>query len=152
MKLAAIALDYDGTIALNGVMAPSIRAAIGEARDAGIAIILATGRRLADLARAAGDLTCFDVIVAENGAVIDFPSRGRHVLLGHTPTPTFVEELKRRHVMFEVGECLIEADAARLRGLETTIDSESVSDITVDIDQTIRARYERISSGLAAVQ
>jgi hydroxymethylpyrimidine pyrophosphatase-like HAD family hydrolase len=111
MKLAAIALDYDGTIATNDVMDPSVRAAIGEARDAGIAVILATGRRLADLRRVAGDLTCFDVVVAENGAVLDFPARGRHVVIGHAPTEAFAEELKRRGVPIEVGESLIEADA-----------------------------------------
>ncbi|HEU4935595.1 MAG TPA: HAD hydrolase family protein [Vicinamibacterales bacterium] len=56
MKLSAIALDYDGTIAHNNVMDPSVRMAIAEARDAGIAVILATGRRLDDLRRVAGDL------------------------------------------------------------------------------------------------
>ena len=35
---AVVALDYDGTIATNDVMDPSVRAAIGEARDAGIAV------------------------------------------------------------------------------------------------------------------
>ena len=87
MKLGTIALDYDGTIATHGVMHPEMRSAIGAARDAGIAVILATGRRLDDLKRVAGDLGCFDVIVAENGAVLDFPQRRRHVLLGHPPAP-----------------------------------------------------------------
>ena len=34
VKLAAIALDYDGTIAVNGAIDPTVRAAIGEARAA----------------------------------------------------------------------------------------------------------------------
>ena len=111
VKLTAIALDYDGTIATHGVMAPDARAAIGAARDAGIAIILATGRRLADLKRVAGDLSCFDAVVAENGAVVDFPLRGRHSVLGHAPTAAFVNELRRRGLAFDIGESLIEADA-----------------------------------------
>lgn len=111
MKLAAIALDYDGTIAVNDVMDPSVRAAISETRDAGIAVILATGRRLEDLRRVAGDLSCFDVVVAENGAVVDFPLRGRHVVLGHTPHTGFVAELRCRGVRCEAGEALVEADA-----------------------------------------
>jgi hypothetical protein len=53
MKLAAIALDYDGTIAVNDVMDPSVRAAIGEVRDAGIAVILVAGWRFDDLRRVA---------------------------------------------------------------------------------------------------
>ena len=46
VKLAAIALDYDGTIALHGVMDPAVRGAIADARAAGIAVLLVTGRRL----------------------------------------------------------------------------------------------------------
>ena len=111
MKLGAIALDYDGTLATHGVMHPDVRSAIGAARDAGIAVILATGRRLDDLKEVAGDLGCFDVVVAENGAVLDFPLRGRHVLLGRPPAPAFLDELKRRGVVFDAGECLVEADA-----------------------------------------
>ena len=111
MKLGAIAVDYDGTIATNGTMPEEVRAAIGVARDAGIAVVLATGRRLDDLKKVAGDLGCFDVVVAENGAVLDFPSHGRHVVLGHPPSPLFADELRRRGVAIEVGEALVEAAA-----------------------------------------
>jgi hydroxymethylpyrimidine pyrophosphatase-like HAD family hydrolase len=111
VKLTAIALDYDGTIATHGVMDAEARAAVGAARDAGIAVILATGRRLADLRQVAGDLSCFDAVVAENGAVVDFPLRGRHSVLGHAPAAAFVGELRRRGIAFELGESLIEADA-----------------------------------------
>jgi hypothetical protein len=68
MKLAAVALDYDGTIAVDGVMDPAVRSAIAHLRDNGIAVLLVTGRRLADLTDVAGDLSCFDVVVGENGA------------------------------------------------------------------------------------
>lgn len=111
MKLSAIALDYDGTIALDGRMDRSVRTAIGEVREAGIAVILVTGRRFDDLRRMGTDLTCFDVVVAENGAVVDFPLRRRHVVLGHPPPVAFVDELKRRGVACEPGEALVEADA-----------------------------------------
>ena len=46
MKLAALALDYDGTIAVDGVLDPGVREAIADARQRGIAVILVTGRRL----------------------------------------------------------------------------------------------------------
>ena len=111
MKVAAIALDYDGTIAVNNRMDPSVRSAISEARSAGIAVLLVTGRRLNDLRLVAGDLACFDVVVAENGAVVDFPSSGRHVVLGHPPPPAFIDEIRRRGVACDVGESLVEADA-----------------------------------------
>ena len=112
MKLSALALDYDGTIALNGVLDPTVRQAIADVRQHGIAVILVTGRRLSDLRRVAGDLTCFDVVVAENGAVLDFPASGRHVGLSHPPNPTFLMELKRRGVPFTMGETVMETDAS----------------------------------------
>jgi hypothetical protein len=121
MKLSAIALDYDGTIAVNGQLDPSVRSAIGDVRDRGIPVLLVTGRRLDDLRRAAGDLACFDVIVAENGAVVDFPQRGRHVVLGHAPPPAFLAELGRRGIACDVGEALVEADATTSSALIETI-------------------------------
>ncbi len=112
MKLAALALDYDGTIAVDGVLEHSVRDAIATARETGVAVILVTGRRVADLHRVVGDLACFDVIVAENGAVLEFPASGRHVVLSHPPNQRFVDELHRRGVHVSVGETVIETDAA----------------------------------------
>jgi hydroxymethylpyrimidine pyrophosphatase-like HAD family hydrolase len=102
MKLAALALDYDGTIAHDGVPDPAVRSEMAAARQHGIVVALVTGRRLADLRRVAGDLTCFDVVVAENGAVLEFPGRGRHVLLSHPPNRAFVDELQRRGIQVSV--------------------------------------------------
>jgi len=111
MKFAALALDYDGTIAMDGVFDSTVREAIAGARQQGIVVVLVTGRRLLDLRRVAGDLTCFDAVVAENGAVLDFPPSGRHVVIGHPPDIGFIEELRRRGVQFEIGETLVETDA-----------------------------------------
>ena len=111
MKFSALALDYDGTIAVDGVLDRAVREAIGEAHRRGIAVILVTGRRVPDLHQVAGDLTCFDVIVAENGAVLEFPASGRHVVLGHVPSPAFLQELQRLGVPFMAGTSVVEADA-----------------------------------------
>src|SRR6188768_1455625 len=112
MKLSVLAIDYDGTIALDGAFDPGVREAIAEVRQNGVAVILVTGRRLADLRRAAGDLDCFDVVVAENGAVLDFPASGRHVLLSHPPSAAFAQELASRGVPFTAGEAVVETDAS----------------------------------------
>ncbi|HEY2151805.1 MAG TPA: HAD family hydrolase [Vicinamibacterales bacterium] len=112
MKLSALALDYDGTIAVNGVLDASVRKAIREARRRGIAVILVTGRRLSDLRQVAGDLACFDVVVAENGAVIEFPETGRHAVLSHPPAPAFLIALRDRNVATVLGECVVESEAA----------------------------------------
>src|SRR6266542_5653667 len=117
MKLAAIAVDYDGTTAVNDVFDPSVREAIGEARGRGLAAILVTGRRLTDLRRVAGDLSCFDAVVGENGAVVEFPRSGRHVALSHPPQPAFLDELRRRGIDHAAGESVIEADAGSARAI-----------------------------------
>jgi len=100
MKLSALALDYDGTIAIDGVLDSSVRAAIGEVRQRGIAVILVTGRRLTDLQGVVEDLTCFDAVVAENGAVVDFPRSRRHTVIGHCPNRTFVVGTRRPPIAF----------------------------------------------------
>ena len=112
MKFAALALDYDGTIALDGVLDRSVRDAISDLRQRGILVTLVTGRRLDDLRRVAGDLACFDVLVAENGAVLHFPGSGRHVMLARPPHPAVAAELQRRGVPVAAGEVVLETDAA----------------------------------------
>src|ERR1700681_1875291 len=87
MKFAVLALDYDGTVAVDGVLDPSVRHAIAELRQQRIAVVLVTGRRLADLRRVAGDLTCFDVVVGENGAVLEFPRHRPAPRDGPSPEP-----------------------------------------------------------------
>lgn len=111
MKLSAIALDYDGTIAVDGVFDPAVRAAIADVRREGIAVLLVTGRRLPDLHAAACDLSCFDAVVGENGAVLEFPASGRRVVIGHPPQPVFLRALERGGVPFQVGDAVLETDA-----------------------------------------
>jgi hydroxymethylpyrimidine pyrophosphatase-like HAD family hydrolase len=111
MKLAAIALDYDGTLTRDGTLSRAVIEAIGGARCKGIRVLLVTGRRLAHLA-ADTEIGMFDAVVAENGAIVEFPASGRHVRLGHPTAPAFVDELTRRGLAYVRGECVIETDAA----------------------------------------
>lgn len=112
MRLRALALDYDGTIAQHGELHHDVRSAIEEARDQGIVVILVTGRILKDLRRVAGDLDFLDAVVAENGAVLAFPEKNRTMILTHPPPPDLIEELKRRDIHAVAGECIIDADAS----------------------------------------
>jgi len=111
MKLAAIALDYDGTLTRDGRLSPDVVDAIGRARCQGIRVLLVTGRRLAHLS-ADTEIGIFDAVVAENGAVVEFPASGRHLRLGHPTAAPFVAALSGRGLAFAQGECLIEGDAA----------------------------------------
>src|SRR5688572_31281539 len=113
MKLAAVAIDYDGTIAVNGAFDPGARDAIAQLRLHGIAVVLVTGRRLDDLKTVGGNLGCFNAIVAENGAVLYFPESGRHAVIGHAPSPRFMNALLQRGVDIAVGDSVIETDAGR---------------------------------------
>ena len=110
MKVSVLALDYDGTIATEGVLDPDVRAAIIETRARGIVVLLVTGRILSDLRQAAGDLDFADAVVAENGAVLAFPN-GHSMLIGHLPPQVFFDELRRRGIGFRKGQCIVEADA-----------------------------------------
>ena len=121
MKLSAFALDYDGTISVDGKLDPVVRSAIALARGCGVAVVLVTGRRLDDLRRTAGDLTCFDAVVGENGAVLEFPGRGRHAAFAHAPSPLLLAELRQRDVKCAVGECVVETDAKAAREVLTAV-------------------------------
>ena len=110
MNFSVLALDYDGTIAIEGVLDPDVRAAIIETRARGIVVLLVTGRILSDLRQAAGDLDFADAVVAENGAVLAFPN-GHSMLIGHLPPQVFFDELRRRGIGFRKGQCIVEADA-----------------------------------------
>ena len=120
MKFGVLALDYDGTIARDGILDSDVRTAIAEARARGIAVILVTGRILSDLKRVAGDLQFVDAVVAENGAVLAFPN-GHSWLIGHPPPPVFLEELRRRAIDFVPGQCIVETDAALAPRILTVI-------------------------------
>jgi hydroxymethylpyrimidine pyrophosphatase-like HAD family hydrolase len=111
MKFGVLALDYDGTIARDGMLDPDVKAAIMEARARGIVVLLVTGRMLSELRQAAGELEFVDAVVAENGAVLAFP-HGQSRLIGHLPPQVFLDELRRRGIEFKTGQCIVEADAA----------------------------------------
>jgi hypothetical protein len=111
MKFSVLALDYDGTIAREGVLDPEVRAAITEVQAQGITVVIVSGRILSDLEQAARDLGFVDAVVAENGAVLCFPN-GHPRLLGHPHPAVFLAELRRRGIAFSTGQCIVEADAA----------------------------------------
>ncbi len=111
MKLSALALDYDGTIAIDDAVPQHTRAAIETARAAAIKVLIVTGRSLDELTRVAGDLRFVDGIVAENGAVVYFPDNGHTTLLAPTIPPEFVAEVERRGIRARAGRCLVDAAA-----------------------------------------
>ncbi len=111
VKLSTIALDYDGTVARNDILDPEVRQAIAEARAQGIVVVLVTGRILEDLRRVAGDLHFADAVVAENGAVIEFPDSGYSRVLGPPLPAALLTELQQEGVHFGAGQAIIDASS-----------------------------------------
>jgi hydroxymethylpyrimidine pyrophosphatase-like HAD family hydrolase len=111
VKFSVLALDYDGTIARDGHVHPSVVSAIRDTRARGVVVVLVTGRTLFDLRPLLSKEVLFDVIVVENGAVLAF-SNGMTRLLGHSPPQALLDELRHHHVDFSFGDCVIEADAS----------------------------------------
>jgi len=111
MLLRVIALDYDGTIATDGVLCSAVRESIREARRRGVAVVIVTGRILPELRSVAGPLDFVDGVVAENGAVVALPN-GHSMLLGHSPPAALLRALTGRGIDFKVGRCIVEMDAA----------------------------------------
>lgn len=126
VKLCVLALDYDGTTAVNDTMDSGVRSAITDARSRRIAVILVTGRRLADLQRVAGDLHFVDAVVAENGAVLHLPGSGYSSVLAPPPSGPLLEELANRGVPHTPGECLVEAAAEHAHGILDAIRSREL--------------------------
>jgi hypothetical protein len=98
MKYLALATDYDGTIADAGVVDEPTLTAMQRWRDSDRHLILVTGRDLADLGRAMPRLDLFDLVVAENGAVLYDPASHVEQALGAAPPLAFVERLRELDV------------------------------------------------------
>lgn len=81
MSYAALATDYDGTIAHDGQVDEPTLAALERLRAAGWRLILATGRELDDVRSLMPQFGVFDRVVAENGALLFAPATGRVRLL-----------------------------------------------------------------------
>jgi hydroxymethylpyrimidine pyrophosphatase-like HAD family hydrolase len=103
----AIACDFDGTCATDGHPAPEVYAALAAARAQGIVTLLVTGRVLEEVERACQDLSPFDGVVAENGAVIHLCSIGRTIQLGKPPPDHFLGELRAQAVPFHMGAVVV---------------------------------------------
>ncbi len=113
VKFLVLALDFDGTIARNDVLDPAVRKAIAELRGRGVVVILVTGRILEDLRRVTGGLHFVDAVVAENGAVIEFPDSGYSTTLAPAPPAEMLIELRNQGIPYAAGRSVIEADASQ---------------------------------------
>ncbi len=82
-----------------------------QVRAQGIIVVLVTGRILADLRRVAGELQFVDAVVAENEAVIEFPDSGYSRVVGQSPPPAPLNELRREGIPFSAGQSILDSHA-----------------------------------------
>lgn len=131
VRYLALASDYDGTLAHDGVVDAATIEALERLRHSGRKLILVTGRELPDLESVFTRLDLFERIVAENGAVLYNPRSHEKRLLAQRPPGEFVENLRRRGVQnVSFGDVIIAAwrpcesatiEAIRESGLELQI-------------------------------
>ncbi len=98
MFYQALATDYDGTIATEGIVDAATYSALKYWQEVGNKLILVTGRRLDNLYPVFPEAQSFDCIVAENGALLYFPSSNETTLLASTPPDSLIEALGQRQV------------------------------------------------------
>jgi hydroxymethylpyrimidine pyrophosphatase-like HAD family hydrolase len=108
MRIHALASDYDGTLATHGRVGGDVIAALKAYRSTGRKLLMVTGRRLEELLSIFPHAGLFDLIVAENGALLYRPATREEEILAEPPPAAFVAELERRGVgPIEVGRVIV---------------------------------------------
>jgi hydroxymethylpyrimidine pyrophosphatase-like HAD family hydrolase len=98
MRYHLLATDYDGTIASDGKVAAETVAALKDVLATGRRLVLVTGRELEDLMSVIPDLSIFERVVAENGALLYRPATKERRRLAEPPPPALLAALRRRGV------------------------------------------------------
>ncbi|HJR77532.1 MAG TPA: HAD-IIB family hydrolase [Nitrospiraceae bacterium] len=108
MRYLALAVDYDGTLATDGLVPSQTIAALQRLVASGRKLILVTGRVLPDLLEIFPQMDLCERVVAENGALLYRPASKEIEVLAPAPSAVFVEELRRRGVEnLSVGQTIV---------------------------------------------
>jgi hypothetical protein len=107
-EFAALATDYDGTLATDGRVQREVLDELRRFRAAGHELIMVTGRELPDLKRVFPHFELFDRIVAENGALLYRPQTQQEQLLAEPACEQLVKALRARGVSpLSVGRSIV---------------------------------------------
>ncbi len=107
MRYAALATDYDGTMAYDGKVDDETTYALRQAKAEGLCLVMVTGRELTDLFNTFEHSHLFDRIVAENGAVLYEPATKAVEAIAPPPPPALVEALERQSIPLSVGHSIV---------------------------------------------
>jgi hydroxymethylpyrimidine pyrophosphatase-like HAD family hydrolase len=103
----ALATDFDGTIAHDGIVDEGTRRTLERAKDSGLCLLLVTGRELPDLFNTFKHVSLFDRVVAENGALMYTPSSGTIRQLAPAPPVALLNRLLADGVPLSVGASIV---------------------------------------------
>jgi len=107
MYYLALACDYDGTLAKDGVVSSKTIDALERVGASGRKLILVTGRLLEDLQQVFPRLDLFTDVVAENGALLYHPASSTERVLGEAPPRQFIQALQERGVPLSTGRVIV---------------------------------------------
>lgn len=107
MRYTALATDYDGTLAHDGVVSDSTIEALRRLRASDRKLLMVSGRQLDDLKTVFDHLELFDLAVLENGGLLYRPSDGATRLLAEAPPEEFLGRLRSLDVPFFVGHSIV---------------------------------------------
>jgi hydroxymethylpyrimidine pyrophosphatase-like HAD family hydrolase len=108
MRYLTLVADYDGTLAANDRISQETATALERLRGSGRRAVMVTGRRLNDLLTVCTCPNLFDLIVAENGAVVYEPRTRNVSVLANPPSKALLNALRARSVTpLEVGEVIV---------------------------------------------
>lgn len=107
MLFKALACDFDGTLASEDRIGEEARTALGQARAAGLRLVLVTGRTFFELTRVCDRLDLFEAVVAENGAVLYYPAESMIRDQGPPPPGRLLAELDRRGIYYQAGRVIV---------------------------------------------
>lgn len=107
MTYRALATDYDGTIAHDGVVDDTTVDALRRIKAAGWKLLMVSGRELDDLFSVFPHWKLFDALVLENGALLFDPASGKITPVAPAPPEEFVNRLKEKRVPMSVGRSIV---------------------------------------------
>lgn len=127
LRPRALACDFDGTLASADAIAGPVKEALHAARRSGIRLILITGRTFFDLTRVCDCLELFEVVVAENGAVLYWPTSGALRCNAPPPPEALRRELDRRGVAYQLGHVVVGATRGDEPAIRAALAASGVS-------------------------
>jgi len=109
MLIKALACDLGGTLAVGDRISSKVRETLQRVRQAGVRLILVTGRTFFEVTRVCDCLELFDAVVAENGAVVYYPASA--MIRDHElAVPARLSaELDQRGIQYQTGRVIIGA-------------------------------------------